>query len=331
MPAMGSVQISFQSSVKDIQIIRFLKVKGFKYVENDDSSLLTYRDKHRFDGEITCSLDSNDKKLLNIFPGGHAFQNMDIFIQQLCLDMKDILDGELPDDRKNTTQNSIDNLKGESQAEVFFHGAFYKFINQSFLIEILLRDIQEQRMQKFPYNNIANDKLLDLIEVNVVTNMEIFFRELWKYFLLESKVIPNSVKDKKLERYQIESLISGENDFEGILASSFSFQNMNNISKNLLDVSRGKLQIKDICDKLSKKYNKNFYVNLSSLFSNRHKIVHENENLGYGAFDLREYFYDVVRVIGEIYLLICKDKDYQTIMIHESVMSFSFLEELLEK
>lgn len=330
MPAIGSIRIVFHSSVKDVQIIEFLKIKGFKYLENDGNNLLTYRDKHRFDGEIICSLDSSEKQVLDIFPGGHMFENMHIFVQQLCLDLKVVFNAELPQYMDDVTQTTIDNLKGETEAEVFFHGTFVNFINQSILVDMLLCDIQDQRMQKPPYNT-TNDKLLGLIEVNIVTNMEIFFRELWKYFLLDLKTLPKSVKDKKFERYQLENLINRENDFEGVLASSFSFQNMKNISKNLYEVSSKNFQMKDIFSKLSKRYRKDFESNISSLFTHRHKIVHENEGLGYGANELKENLYDVVRAVGEIYYTICKDKEYKFIMLHESVMTFPFLSELYEE
>ena len=331
MPAMGFVQVAFQSSVQPSQIIKFLEIRGFKQAENGEENQLTYKDKTRFDGEIICSLELKDKLILSIYPGGHPFQNMNIFVQQLCLDFREVLHGEILGFMKGINQASIESLVGESQSEILFHNGFSKFINQSVLIDMLLRDFKDEKMQNHSYSSSVNDKLLSMIEVNLVTNMEIFFRELWKYFLLDLKITPKSVRDKKFERYQLEGLISGENDFESVLASSFSFQNISNISNNLYDISKKKFQIKDIFGDLAKEYKRNFQNNISSLFNSRHKIVHENDDLGYGMDELRNNFYDVIRVVGEIYLSICKDKKYQTIMIHEAVMSFSFLEELLDK
>ncbi|MGM0216502.1 hypothetical protein [Enterococcus sp. AZ109] len=327
MSARGFVQVFFEPNIEILQITKLLEIKGFKKAECADKSILTYKDRYSFDGEIFCSLESvdNDKRVLKIYPSGHSFVNQSIFIQQLCLDIKYVLNGETSGYINDVSQNSIENIKGESQAEVFFHNSYSKFINQSVLIDVLLRDVHEQRTPNF-----TKDKLISLIEVNIVTNMEIFFKELWKYILLDSKFIPKSLYNKRLDRYQIENLINGENDIEGILANNFSFQNMDNVIRNLSEISNNEFRIKDILGKLSKKYGKNFYNNTSFLFTSRHKIVHENEDLSYNPSELKESFYDVIRLVCEIYLSFCRKREYQPIMLHESIMSFQFLEELVE-
>lgn len=327
MPARGFVQMAFQSNVSSTQIIHFLEIKGFKQGECADKSLLTYKDNFRFDGDVTCSLNLSDngKQVLSFYPSGHPFANQDIFIKQLCLEMKNVLCGEGLGVISDLDQTAIEEMQGESEAQIFFHNSYSKFINQSVLSNALIQDTKDQRIPNF-----TNEKLLSLIEVNIVTNMEIYFRELWKYFLLDLKSLPNSIKDKKLERYQLENLLNEESDFEGMLASSFSFQNINNIEKNLAEVSKQKFQLKELLGELSRKFNRNFYKNMSSLFTSRHKIVHENEDIGMDANELKENLDDVIRAATKIYLSICENRNYRMFMLHESGMSFSVIRELID-